>query len=39
MAMMAHRKLAGELQESIADGLVRKPGWKAMEKLKAWLAG
>ena len=32
-------EMTGELQESIADGLVRKPGWKAMEKLKAWLAG
>ncbi len=29
--------LAGELHESIADGLRRKPGWKALEKLKGWL--
>lgn len=31
--------LAGELHESIADGLIRKPGWKALEKLKGWLNG
>ncbi|MCP9851080.1 hypothetical protein [Cyanobium sp. Morenito 9A2] len=30
-------ELAGELHDSIADGLNRKPGWKALEKLKAWL--
>ncbi len=29
--------LAAELDNSIADGLVRKPGWKALEKVKAWL--
>lgn len=29
--------LAGELHASIADGLSRKPGWKALEKLKGWL--
>ena len=29
---------AAELEDSIADGLQRKPGWKAMEKVKAWLA-
>jgi predicted Zn-dependent protease len=32
-------EMAEELQESIADGLQRKPGWKAMGKVKAWLAG
>ena len=32
-------EMADELTESIADGLKRKPGWKAMEKVKAWLAG
>ena len=32
-------EMAAELQESIADGLQRKPGWKAMDKVKAWLAG
>jgi predicted Zn-dependent protease len=31
-------EMATELQDSIADGLQRKPGWKAMEKVKAWLA-
>jgi hypothetical protein len=31
-------EMAAELQESIADGLQRKPGWPAMEKIKAWLA-
>jgi hypothetical protein len=28
---------AGDLKTSIADGLQRKPGWKALEKVKAWL--
>ncbi len=32
-------EMAEELNASIADGLTRKPGWKAMEKVKAWLAG
>jgi len=31
-------EMAAELQESIADGLQRKPGWPAMQKIKAWLA-
>jgi len=31
-------EVAAELEDSIADGLQRKPGWKAMEKVKAWLA-
>ena len=31
-------EMAAELNASIADGLVRQPGWKAMEKVKAWLA-
>jgi predicted Zn-dependent protease len=31
-------ELADELQDSLADGLQRKPGWKAIEKVKAWLA-
>ena len=26
-----------ELQASIADGLVRKPGWPALTKVKSWL--
>ena len=28
---------AGDLKTSIDDGLQRKPGWKALEKVKAWL--
>jgi len=32
-------ELAGELQESMADGLRRRPGWAAMEKVRAWLDG
>ncbi|MFO7630134.1 MAG: hypothetical protein R6W06_11600 [Prochlorococcaceae cyanobacterium] len=31
-------ELASELNEAINDGLSRKPGWGALEKLKAWLA-
>jgi hypothetical protein len=31
-------EMGTELQDSIADGLQRKPNWKAMEKVKAWLA-
>jgi predicted Zn-dependent protease len=31
-------ELASELNDSIDDGLARKPGWKAMEKVRAWLA-
>ena len=31
--------LAGELQDSMADGLRRRPGWAAMEKVQAWLHG
>ena len=37
--MVMAPELAAELQDSIADGLQRKPGWQAMEKVKAWLAG
>ena len=36
MRLMAP-ELAAELDNSIADGLVRKSGWKALEKVKAWL--
>ena len=36
MRLMAP-ELAAELDNSIADGLARKPGWKALEKVKAWL--
>jgi len=31
--------LAQELQDSIGDGLARRPGWGAMEKVQAWLNG
>lgn len=37
--MVMAPELALELQEAIADGLARKPGWDAMEKVKAWLNG
>jgi hypothetical protein len=30
-------ELAAELNESIADGLARRPGWSALEKVRGWL--
>ena len=30
-------ELASELDEAIADGLVRRPDWQALQKVKAWL--
>jgi len=36
--MVMAPELAGELHDSIADGLNRKPGWAAMQKVQAWLA-
>jgi len=30
-------EMAAEINESIADGLQRKPGWGSMNKIKAWL--
>ena len=30
-------ELAGELEDSISDGLQRRPGWTAMEKVRTWL--
>jgi predicted Zn-dependent protease len=30
-------ELGRELQESIDDGLQRRPGWTAMEKVRTWL--
>ena len=30
-------EVSSELKASITDGLERKPGWKALEKVKAWL--
>jgi hypothetical protein len=35
--MVMAPELARELQESMADGLQRRPGWSAMEKLRGWL--
>ena len=32
-------EMAAEINESISDGLQRKPGWSAMAKVKGWLAG
>jgi predicted Zn-dependent protease len=37
--MVMAPELATELQESIADGLQRRPGWAALEKVKAWIDG
>ena len=36
--MLMAPELADELQGSIADGLQRRPGWQALEKVKAWLS-
>lgn len=30
-------ELAEELDESLADGLARRPDWQALQKVKAWL--
>ncbi|MEB3304433.1 MAG: hypothetical protein VKK99_07555 [Cyanobacteriota bacterium] len=32
-------ELGEELNDSIADGLARRPGWSAMEKVRLWLQG
>ena len=32
-------ELAGELDEAIADGLVRRADWQALLKVQAWLQG
>jgi hypothetical protein len=32
-------ELAAELDDSIEDGLVRRPDWQALQKVKAWLQG
>ena len=37
--MVMAPEVANELQESMADGLRRRPGWAAMEKVQAWLNG
>jgi predicted Zn-dependent protease len=36
--MLMAPELAEELQSSMADGLSRRPGWAAMEKVRNWLA-
>ncbi|MEB3362595.1 MAG: hypothetical protein VKI42_10790 [Synechococcaceae cyanobacterium] len=35
--MLMAPDLASELQESMSDGLRRRPGWSALEKLRGWL--
>ncbi|MEB3321998.1 MAG: hypothetical protein VKI81_04155 [Synechococcaceae cyanobacterium] len=35
--MLMAPDMARELEESMADGLQRRPGWPAMEKLRGWL--
>jgi len=37
--MLMAPELAEELNDSIADGLRRRPGWTALAKVKAWLEG
>ena len=32
-------ELATELDDAIGDGLTRRPGWTALQKVKAWLEG
>jgi hypothetical protein len=32
-------ELGEELNDSMADGLARRPGWSAMEKVRGWLQG
>ena len=36
-AMVVLPELEKELKESCADGLTRKPNWKALLKIKSWL--
>ncbi len=35
--LFAVPELEKELQDSVADGLKRKPNWNALKKIKAWL--
>ncbi len=35
--MVMAPELAAELNDSMADGLKRRPGWQALEKVRAWL--
>jgi hypothetical protein len=32
-------ELAAELDDSLEDGLARRPDWQALLKVKAWLQG
>jgi predicted Zn-dependent protease len=32
-------ELGEELKDSMTDGLARRPGWSAMEKVRGWLQG
>jgi len=36
-AIVVMPEIETELKKSIADGLVRKPDWKSLEKVKNWL--
>ncbi|MEB3332342.1 MAG: hypothetical protein VKI83_07625 [Synechococcaceae cyanobacterium] len=35
--MLMAPELAGEINATLEDGLRRRPGWSAMEKLRSWL--
>lgn len=35
--MLMSPELASELNDSINDGLARKPGWPSMQKVRRWL--
>jgi len=35
--VMALSEVRTEIEHSLADGLERKPDWKALEKVKAWI--
>ncbi len=37
--MVMAPELAAELTDSMADGLRRRPGWQALEKVRGWLQG
>ena len=30
-------QISDDLKGALVDGLVRRPGWKALEKVKSWL--
>jgi len=37
--MLMAPELGAELTDSMADGLRRRPGWQALEKVRGWLQG